>query len=151
MSGVVRDIDLGWNKIMQNMKKLDNTAVKVGIQSGETTEDGEEDLAYIAGVHEFGSSDGHIPQRSFLRTAIDNNEGEIEKLKTSLAGKIVDGSVNPKNALELIGQKVTGMIQENITDGHFVPNAPSTVRAKGSDKPLIDTGHMRNSVRHVLE
>lgn len=149
--GVVRDIDLGWSKIMHNMNKLDKKAVKVGIQAGDKTDDGEKDLAYIAGVHEFGSSDGHIPERSFLRTALDKNESKIESLKNNLAGKIVDGSTTPENALNLIGEAVTGMIQENITDGNFTPNAPATIKAKGSDKPLIDTSHMRNSVRHVLE
>lgn len=147
----VQDIDLGWGKIVKNMNKLDKTTVKVGIQAGDKTSDGKENLAYIAGVHEYGSSDGHIPQRSFIRTALDNNKGEINNLKDKLAGKIVDGSVAPEAALNLIGLKVAGMIQENITDGDFVPNAPSTVRAKGSAKPLIDTGHMRASVRHVLE
>ena len=31
------------------------------------------------------------------------------------------------------------------------PNAPSTIRKKGSDKPLIDTGRLRQSVNYVIK
>ena len=43
------------------------------------------------------------------------------------------------------------LMQAEITEGDFVPNAPSTVRRKGSSKPLIDTGRMRQSVDYVIK
>ena len=146
----VRDIDLGWSKLFREMKELDKKAVKVGIQAGETTEDGENDLAYIGGVHEFGSEDGTIPQRSFIRAGVDNKMGEIKNLSQVVSGKIIDGmSVN--TGLNLIGLGVTGIIQEYISSGNFTPLKPNTIARKGSSKPLIDTGHLRQSIRHVLE
>ena len=36
-------------------------------------------------------------------------------------------------------------------EGDFEPNAPSTIRKKKSDKPLIDTGRMRQSVMTVID
>ena len=57
----VVDKDLGWKKILRNMRKMDAKAVKVGIQSGDKTSDGKEDLAYVASLHEFGSPGGKIP------------------------------------------------------------------------------------------
>ena len=68
-----------------------------------------------------------------------------------LALKILSGSVSARGALDVMGLAVTGMIQEQITDGDYVPLAPATIKRKGSDKPLIDTGHMRQSIRHVIE
>ena len=147
----VVDKDLGWKKILRNMRKIDAKAVKVGIQDGDKTSDGKESLAYIASLHEFGSPGGKIPERSFIRTAIDKNEHKINNLSDGLALKILDRSVTVRGALDLIGLKVTGMIQEQITDGDYVPLAPATIKRKGSDKPLIDTGHMFQSVRHVIE
>lgn len=149
----VVDKDLGWKKILRNMRKIDAKAVKVGIQDGDKTSDGKESLAYIASLHEFGSPGGKIPERSFIRTAIDKNEHKINNLSDGLALKILNGSVTVRGALDLIGLKVTGMIQEQITDGDYVPLAPATIRRKknNSDKPLIDTGHMFQSVRHVIE
>lgn len=149
----VVDKDLGWKKILRNMRKIDAKAVKVGIQAGDKASDGKTDLAYVANLHEFGSPGGKIPERSFIRSAIDKNEHKIDNLSDGLALKILGGYVTVCGALDLIGLKVTGMIQEQITDGDYVPLAPATIRRKKnhSDKPLIDTGHMFQSVRHVIE
>ena len=38
----VVDKDLGWKKILRNMRKIDAKAVKVGIQSGDKASDGKE-------------------------------------------------------------------------------------------------------------
>ena len=35
--------------------------------------------------------------------------------------------------------------------GGFAPNAESTIKKKGSDQPLIDTGYMRQSVNYVVK
>ena len=44
-----------------------------------------------------------------------------------------------------------GIVQKTIKEGSFVPNAPSTIRKKGSDKPLIDTGRLRQSVNYHIK
>lgn len=149
----VVDKDLGWKKILLNMRKMDAKAVKVGIQSGDKTSDGKEDLAYVASLQEFGSPGGKIPERSFIRIAIDSNERKIDNLFDKLAFRILSGSVSIRGALDIMGLAITGMIQEQITDGEYVPLAPATIkqRKNHSDKPLIDTGHMRQSIRHVIE
>ena len=144
----VRDIDLGWSKLFREMKELDKKSVKVGVQNGDKTEDGKEDLAYIAGTHEFGFD--NIPQRSFIRAGVDNKMGQIKNLSENVSGKIIDG-MSVKTGLNLIGLEVTGIIQEYISSGNFTPNSPKTIAKKGSSKPLIDTGHLRQSIRHVLE
>ena len=43
----VKDIDLGWNKIVQKLQDLAKQEVDIGIQSGEMSEDGETDMATI--------------------------------------------------------------------------------------------------------
>jgi hypothetical protein len=43
-----------------------------------------------------------------------------------------------------------GDIQHEITVLRHPPNAPATIRAKGSSKPLIDTGEMRQSVTYQI-
>lgn len=43
------------------------------------------------------------------------------------------------------------MIQKEIVNGDFVPNSPETIKRKGSDKPLIDTGRMRQSINYVIQ
>ena len=41
-------------------------------------------------------------------------------------------------------------VQHQMVEGEFVPNAPSTIRKKGSDKPLIDTGQLRQGVSYKI-
>ena len=43
------------------------------------------------------------------------------------------------------------LIQEKIENGSYEKNADATIERKGSDKPLIDTGRMRQSVHYVIE
>jgi hypothetical protein len=50
-----------------------------------------------------------------------------------------------------------GQVAENAARNWFVnpkngwaPNAPSTIRRKGSDKPGIDTGEMRKALTHLV-
>ena len=52
--------------------------------------------------------------------------------------------------MKSIGVFQKGLVQAEIVDGDFEPNAPSTIKKKGSDKPLIDTGKMRQSVNFVI-
>ena len=55
-----------------------------------------------------------------------------------------------QDILEKIGVFQKGLIQRKIVDGTFEPNAPSTIRKKGSSRPLIDTGRMRQSVNFII-
>jgi len=56
-----------------------------------------------------------------------------------------------KQALKELGIYQKDLVQQTITEGDFEPNAPSTIRKKRSDKPLIDTGRMRQSVNYVIK
>lgn len=48
--------------------------------------------------------------------------------------------------LEGVGLVAAGKVQEYMTELKTPPNAKSTIRKKGSDNPLIDTGALRASV-----
>ncbi|MCM1059079.1 MAG: hypothetical protein NC452_02170 [Eubacterium sp.] len=49
-------------------------------------------------------------------------------------------------SLVKLGTFGKALVQQEIIDGGFEPNAPATVSKKGSAQPLIDTGTMRQSV-----
>ncbi len=92
----------------------------------------------------------HIPSRPFLRTAIDNNKNAIARMAQKEVGKIIDGEQDANFALAGLGLYVEGLVQRNFVTGHFAPNAPSTIRKKRSSRPLIDSGHLRQSIRYVI-
>lgn len=154
----VEDKDLGLNRIIRTLNKnLDGVVVKVGVQAkdkavrrgkGGSIRNTDQPLAVIAAIHEFGLGD--MPQRSFLRSAYDENLPMIDKMIQRVANGAVFG-LGTNAALNRLGNVVQGMVQRKIVDGPFVPNSPATIKRKKSSKPLIDTGHLRQSIRYVIE
>lgn len=154
----VEDKDLGLNRIIRTLNKdLDGVVVKVGVQAkdkavrrgkGGSIRNTDQPLAVIAAIHEFGLGD--MPQRSFLRSAYDENLPMIDKMIQRVADGAVFG-LGTNAALNQLGNVVQGMVQRKIVDGPFVPNSPATIKRKKSSKPLIDTGHLRQSIRYVIE
>jgi hypothetical protein len=154
----VEDKDLGLNRIIRTLNKdLDGVVVKVGVQAkdkavrrgkGGSIRNTDQPLAVIAAIHEFGLGD--MPQRSFLRSAYDENLPMIDKMIQRVANGAVFG-LGTNAALNRLGNVVQGMVQRKIVDGLFVPNSAATIKRKKSSKPLIDTGHLRQSIRYVIE
>jgi hypothetical protein len=144
----VFDIDKGYSKIIQEMKRAATLVVDVGVQAGSTAADGG-DLVTVAAIHEFGTD--NTPSRPFTRESFDQNVNELDKFMQGIGERIITNRISTNQGLNLVGQKMTGIIQKKIVDGPWTPNAPSTIRQKGSDKPLIDTGRLRQSIRHVVK
>lgn len=106
-------------------------------------------IAEIAEKHELGLG---VPERSFLRAYVDANEAEIKKDLRAAFQQILRGKFTPKRAAEILGLRHVGGIQQYIADKKVVPPlSPVTIRIKGSDVPLIDTGQLRSAITHVVE
>lgn len=154
----VEDKDLGLNRIIRTLNKdLDGVVVKVGVQAkdkavrrgkGGSIRNTDQPLAVIAAIHELGLD--NMPQRSFLRSAYDENLPMIDKMIQRVANGAVFG-LGTNAALNQLGNAVQGMVQRKIVDGPFVPNSPATIKRKKSSEPLIDTEHLRQSIRYVIE
>ena len=122
--------------------------IKVGVFSTATYPDGTP-VAVVAAVNEFGTTDGHIPERPAFRNA---NVSVKPRLVQTLAREIDPTKlvVTPDIANRL-GLQWQAEIQDNIVRLRSPPNAPSTVRAKKSANPLVDTGNLRLSVTYSVE
>ena len=134
-------------RYFEALKKLSELEVQVGFQGDQTAEDGTS-LAEIAAYNELGTST--IPARPFMKQSFENHEDELraacERVNAALAS-----SKSVEQALDALGVAIKGLVQTEIVDGGFTENAPSTIKKKGSDKPLIDTGTMRQSVNYVVK
>lgn len=55
--------------------------------------------------------------------------------------------------LKLAGAFLEGKVKEKIThsDPSWPPLRPETIKRKGSSRPLIDTGRLRDSITHKVE
>ena len=105
-------------------------------------------VAQVAAWNEFGTE--HSPARPFMRQTLTDQRDKISKFVQNRAKNVVNGSMDAQTALNGIGSYAKGRMQAEIRDGDFEPNAPSTVARKGSSKPLIDTGRMRQSIVYEI-
>ena len=160
----VTDVDHGYDALVRDMRKLRSSRVLVGIlqdKGGETDEDGGITLAGYAAVNEFGSEDGRVPERSFLRSTMDTNKAAYaDELKAALGSavdRVVKGSAGDmlkemERGLGRLGLKAVRDVKDTIRDLRDPPNAPSTLERKyPGENPLIDTGRMRASIDHKVE
>ncbi|ABL96843.1 hypothetical protein BcepF1.112 [Burkholderia phage BcepF1] len=87
-----------------------------------------------------------IPARPFMRLAWATFNKDKVKIQAQIARQLLDGTINPEQALAQIGLALEGCIVRSIKSGPWAANSPATIRAKGFDKPLIDTAHMWQTV-----
>lgn len=93
---------------------------------------------------------GETPPRPFLKLA----RGEINKRTAPVAKESIKriniGEMSKKTALSLMGAVSVGAVQSTIRGLKVPPNSPRTVRFKGSDNPLVDTGRLAQSVTYAV-
>lgn len=101
--------------------------------------------------NEYGTS--KIPARPFFRTSTKDNDSRsiIQSRVNDEVSKVLHGDIQPSTAFERIGLFVKGRIQRSTTSGNWVSNSEATIRKKGSNKPLVDTGTLVNSIDYEVE
>ncbi len=133
MANGVADIDRGWNQFCKVVKGLPKAWVTVGFHSdAEPYQRGQEtpiNTAQLASVHEWGSSDGHTPMRSFFRPTLDRHKDEYGHLVDRAMWLCVSKKFTAKQALGVIGEKVAGDVKAAIRAMRS-PLAASTIAAK---------------------
>lgn len=171
----VRTIDHGWQRIQRAAKSLATSKhfVKAGVLGSKAQE--ERDEAHVANggsqwepmtnvklalIHEFGTKDGRIPERSFIRSSFRKHRRSYEALLARLIGdSVFAGKITFDVALGLVGQKMASDMRQGIRDFIPPPNAPSTLArklaltrpgAKGAPIPLIDTGRLLASITYGI-
>lgn len=135
---------------LQNRMRDANASVLVGVPQSAGEYEGGPHIATIAAVNNYGSADGRIPARPFLLPATENGQQTYAKIaEAALSGEATDPAQYMR-ALEQIGARAAGDVQEFMTDLRYPGNAESTKDRKGSDNPLIDTGTLRGSITWQL-
>ena len=133
-------------RLLREAGKGGVSGVTVGFFSTAKYEDGTP-VAAVAAWNEFGTKT--MPERPFFRNALAESERSV--------GRILQGGLDTKKMVVdehlagRVGEYVQGKIRDSITALKEPPNAPETVRRKGSSDPLMDTGTLRNSVAWEVE
>jgi hypothetical protein len=153
--GRVVDVDHGWKALKKALTAAAHRGsyVKVGVlgAGGGRAGDGISN-AELAAVQEFGTLDGHIPARPFIGATYDmNREKYVEQIRKDL-GKVLEGKRTIAQTLARAGLKFSSDVKSVVVGDQWqlAPNKAATVRKKGSDRPLVDTGRMINSVTYEV-
>lgn len=132
-----------FERMLEELAKLE---VAVGYQEGGAYPDGTS-VVDVALWNELGTV--HSPSRPFMRNSVDGHRDEISRFVQKSVKALTEGK-SVEEVLKKIGVFQQKLIRKEIVSGNFEPNSPETIARKGSDKPLIDTGLMRQSVNFVI-
>ena len=64
--------------------------------------------------------------------------------------KAVDGKITGEAIADLIGLEAAADVVDKINAIQTPPNTDATILKKGSSNPLVDTGHLKQSIRHEV-
>lgn len=146
MAGKAIIIDRGWHRIKTQHAALKGQGVKVGLRAGKAN-DGVQIVDY-ATWNEFGTADGRVPSRPFMRRTSDFAEKPIRNHAALLVRNLVAGRLDVAGVMHGLGLWYQARIRATIRNSKqwAKPNAPSTVKAKGSTTPLIDDGMLIGNI-----
>lgn len=109
--------------------------------------------AFSLYIQSHGSPLWHSPPRPVLEPAIKANKEKIALQFSKIIKATADGNAD---AMERAITS-TGITAQNACRSWFKDprngwprNDPKTVKLKGSDKPLVDSGELRNSIVYVV-
>jgi hypothetical protein len=152
-------------KLISELEDLGGGQLYVGIQGAEANREHPgseygETVGQIAAKNHFGTS-GYldsvtgewvpaVPARPWLSEAMARKRDNIRKVVTKASRSVAAGKIDATKALDLVGLYMVGQVQETISEGVSPANSPLTIELKGSSKPLIDTGLLRQSHTHKV-
>jgi hypothetical protein len=129
---------------MQEMRAEMNPKV----ESGEMTYS----KAFQLWLHTHGSPLWQSPPRPVIEPAIEHDKEAIARQLKKVAQAVLNGE-DPTPELQkagMLGQNVARAWFTNPAN-NWAPNSPATIREKGSDNPLIDTGELRKAITYVVK
>lgn len=144
--------------IIKQVHDLARRKVQVGAPASTAARNGgaltNADLAYI---HENGAPGANIPARPFLVPGIQESGDRIGKqMEKAARAALANKPDQVEQALHGAGVTAQSGVRGKINEGPFEALAEATLaarqrRGRTGDKPLIDTGQLRNSITYVIK
>ena len=132
--------------IKRELERLQTKSfVTIGVHGNDNSRDGDEmNNAEIGALQEYGND--KIPPRPWLVPGMQSGNAEyVEEVSKVIAD---GGSIDL--ALNRVGNIAVGKVKEYMTELMTPRNADSTIKKKGANNPLIDTGQLKNSVHYQI-
>ena len=146
MSNVI-DKDLGWKRIVSKMRFINGKEIRAGVLPSAGNGKKGVPIAEYATYNEYGTK--KIPSRPFMATSADENKGWSTSVKNAVKG-IIDGA-EVISQMNTVGEKMKTDIKKNIGTYRFKPLKPATVKKKGHDIQLIDSGDLYDAIDYEVK
>lgn len=106
-----------------------------------------------------GDGNGYvnIPERSFLRSAFDQNESRLFDEATNMLGAVLSGQLSGRALMNRIGNWLVGMVQRQMKDVKQPSLSELTLsmrrkgKGSGSPNPLLDEGRLWQSISYEVD
>lgn len=146
------------HELERKMERVGDAKVKVGVLASRggnaqhVDADGKATgitMVELAAIHEFGSPAANIPERSFIRRTFIEKQDALAGVIAKLARGVVTEKITLERALNVLGAWGAAEVKKTVTLGAHIPPPlqPETVARKKSNRPLVDTGRMVDSVQ----
>lgn len=157
MTNRVVDIDKGWNRIMRKLYRIAAKGHRVEVGWWEEDDPAAAEKALYNEVAGETGGAGRIPPRPVLAPLIDERGKEFADQAASwLADQHLLGSKSVGYVLGRTGRLVVREARKIITNYRTrgtinKDNAPSTIKRKGRNSPLMETGDMRKALTYKVK
>lgn len=128
----------------------------IGRKDGSGNYVGAANNAVLGYVHEHGSPARNIPPRPFLIPGVESIRGAAtDRLSSAIKNAMSGNPQGMSEQLHAVGLMGQSAVRARITSGDFEPLSPATLAARRRrgvtrEKPLIDTGQLRASIKYVI-
>ena len=137
------------NNIFQGIKNLKNIHILTGW--GEQAKyDKNLSIGYVMYLNNQGYKNKDtnfiIPSRPFMNNCITKNYIKWKQTTIHLLHNLITKNLKFDNIVAQIKMIMIGDLKQSIKDMNTPPNAPYTIKKKGFNKPLVDTGVALSSI-----
>lgn len=141
----------GLKGFLERFREIGKPKVYIGVPASKNgMHEGGINMATLLALHVLGAPSRGIPQRDPLRPPlIANAQRYSDLLAIGLKNALANGT-DPKLVYEKIGIVAANDVKDYFITGNFKALSEKTIKAKGSSKPLLDTGELRNSISYEV-
>jgi hypothetical protein len=143
-------------EFFKKLKQIKTGYVTIGVHEDAGSYGDGTEVVKVALWNEFGTPDADypIPERSFFRTAIDQNIDKINNWRDEMIDNIFEKGWSVEKALNAMGLRIQILVQNKIKSNVPPINAESTSASKKSrgvgQKTLMDSKLMLRSVTYKV-
>ncbi|TCB67396.1 hypothetical protein E0H88_12775 [Acinetobacter sp. ANC 4216] len=107
-------------------------------------------MADLAAIHYHGAPSRNIPKRDVITPTLEQNQEKYLGFIERSIPALIEGSMNLRTMWEYLGMEGRADIQKQMVTARLAPLHPRTIKRKGSSRPLIDSGQLRQGVTYIV-